>query len=151
MVLTVFLNKKGVSLIEVMIALLIFLIINIAVMQTSLISIESNLKNELRDEAVRIASDRMEEARNIAFDNLVSDPVPGDNFEIKACKKTPVSDTSNYSLKITRNIRNNSFNFGSRRTVTDFGMDTKQISILVRWEYKGDCYSHSITSVRKRV
>lgn len=143
-------NKKGATLIEVMIALLLFLIVSLALMQTSLISLENNLKNELRDEAVRIASERMEEARNIAFDNLLSDSTPGDNFEIPACKKPPVNDPNNYPIKITRKIRNADIDFGSRRTVRPLGPDSKEITILVRWQYRNTCYSHSISSIRKK-
>ncbi|MCX7793155.1 MAG: type II secretion system GspH family protein [Thermodesulfovibrionales bacterium] len=143
-------NKKGATLIEVMVALVIFLIVSLALMQTSLISLETNLKNEMRDEAVRIAAERMEEARNMNFDALLSDATPGANFEIAPCKRPPVNDPNNYPVKITRRIRNNDIDFGSRRTVRSLGTDTKEVNILVRWQYRGECYSHSITSIRKK-
>lgn len=143
-------NKQGATLIEVMVALLIFLIVSLALMQTSLISIESNLINELRDEAVRIAGERMEEARNIVFDNLFSDVTPGVNLELASCKQPPVNDPNNYPVRITRRIRNTDIDFGSRRTVRSLGSDAKEITILVRWQYRGSCYSHTISSIRKK-
>lgn len=143
-------SKKGSTLIEVMIALLLFLIVSVALTQTSLISLENNIKNELRDEAVRIASERMEEARNIVFDNLMSDATPGANLEIPACKKPPVSDPANYPVKITKKVRNTDIDFGSRRTVRPLGSDAKEITILVRWQHKDTCYAHSISSIRKK-
>lgn len=146
----VLLNKKGASLIEVMIALFVFLIVSLALMQTSLISIENNLKNEIRDEAIRIAAERMEKARNMAFDALTSDSMPGANFEIPSCKRPPVNDPDNYPEKITRKIRNADIDFGSRMTVRFLGTDAKEITILVRWQYRDECYSHTISSIRKR-
>jgi type II secretory pathway pseudopilin PulG len=146
----VLVNKKGATLVEVMIALLIFLLATVALMQASIISLDNNVKNELRDEAIRIAEARMEEARNIPFDALLSDTTPGANLELPACKKPPVNDPNNYPVKITRRIRNMDINFGSRRTVSNTGSDTKQITVLVRWEYRGACFSHIIASIRKR-
>ena len=68
------LNKKGMTLVEVMIAMLLSLVIFLALMQTSLISIDQNMRSSLRDEAVRIAEMRMDQTRNILFtattDNL---------------------------------------------------------------------------------
>ena len=57
-------NKKGVSLVEVMISLVILLIVSMGLLQASLLSIDSNVRNELRDEAVRIASESMAQRRS---------------------------------------------------------------------------------------
>ena len=123
-------NKKGLTLVEVMIALVIVLLVFLALMQTALVSIESNTVNLLREEAVSIAEMRMNQARNIPFDSLVSAS----------------------SVPVTRNIRNitGGFTFNTSMAVADLGGDSKQINIAITWQWKGNPYSHSITTIRRR-
>ncbi len=61
-------NKKGVTLIEMMIALVILLVVSLALMQTAIIGMNVNLQNALRDEAVSIAEMRMNQLRSLPFD-----------------------------------------------------------------------------------
>ena len=70
------LNKKGMTLIEVMIALVILLIVMLALMQTVTLGINSNVSNLLRDEATNIAELRITELRNtLLADGYVPLPV----------------------------------------------------------------------------
>lgn len=122
-------NKKGMTLVEVMIALVVLLFVSLAMMQTALLSIDSNMINILRDEAVSIAEMSMDEARNTAFDNLIA-----------GTTTTPVQ----------RNIRNiRDFEYTVTRSVTGSG-DTRQVVITVTWNWKGNLYTHSITSIVRR-
>jgi len=129
-------NKKGLTLVEVMIALVVLLVVSLALMQTALVSIDSNMTNILRDEAVGIAEMRMNEARNIPFDNLVAGASVG---------------------TVWRNFRNiANFQYTVTRTVTDLNSDNKQVNITVIWEWKentvanGNPLTHSITSIVRR-
>lgn len=129
------LNKKGLTLVEVMIALVVLLIVSLALMQTALVSIDSNMTNVLRDEAVNIAEITMNEARNTPFNSLVG--------------------TSNTTvLRNFRNIAN--FQYNVTRTVTDLNSDNKQVNITVTWEWKenttanGNPLTHNITSIVRR-
>jgi prepilin-type N-terminal cleavage/methylation domain-containing protein len=147
-------DEKGLTLVEVMIALLIMLLVSLALMETALLSIGSNMRNIIRDEAVSIAEMRMNEARNISFDNLVddtADAVPDDNLVLDACRNSPVSDPLPYPVKINRNFRNiANFEFGTRRTVAAIGSDNRQITVLVRWVYRNECYTHSVSTIMRR-
>ena len=129
------LNNKGLTLVEVMIALVILLLVFLALMQTALVSINANMTNVLRDEAVNIAEQRMNEARNIPFDTLANDG--------------PVT--------VTRNIRNRpNFQYEVLRTVTPVDVNNRQIDIRVRWEWKeqtianGNPYTHTISTILRR-
>ncbi len=128
-------DKKGLTLVEVMIALVIVLLVFLALMQTALVGIDSNTRNALRDEAVSIAEMKMNEARNILFDTLLA----GTTIET-----------------VNRNFRSTSVPFTVTRTVSDLNTDNKQINITVTWEWKektvanGNPYTHSITTIRKR-
>lgn len=127
---------EGFTLVEVMIALVVSLLVFLALMQTALVGIDSNMKNVLRDEAVRIAEMKMNEERNKDFDSLIA-------------------GTSSES--ITRNIRNvQNFSFTVNRTITDLNADNKQINITVIWEWKentianGNPYTHVINTILRR-
>ena len=129
---TVLLNKKGVTLVEVMIALVILLLVFLALMQTALVSINANMNNVFRDEAVSIAEQSMNEARIIPYDTLL----PGASASV-----------------IQRNFRNiMSMNFNTNMTVATLGAagDAKQVSIQVTWNWKGEAFSHTITTLIRR-
>lgn len=65
------LNQKGVTLVEVLISLVILLIVFMGLIQASILSINHNLRNAMRDEAVRVASEYMSRARSTAnIDNI---------------------------------------------------------------------------------
>lgn len=128
------LNKKGVSLVEVMIALVILLLVFMALMQTALVSIDANIRNLLRDEAVSIAEQRMTALKN----RLYSDAVLDDTGGVEA------ADTVT-----SRNFRNFSVDFTSKKTIDDLNTENKQITVIVRWSWKGDNYSHAIQTVMR--
>jgi prepilin-type N-terminal cleavage/methylation domain-containing protein len=142
---------NGFSLVEVMIALVVLLLVFMGLMQTALLSIDSNMRNILRDEALRIAAQRMEETRSLPFDSIVSDAA-ATAVTLPACGNPPVG-VANYPVLVERNFRNiQNFPFGSVMGVTDLdpGPDTKMIQVTVRWEYRNECYTHTVSSVRRR-
>lgn len=142
---------NGFSLVEVMIALCVLLLVFMGLMQTALLSIDSNMRNILRDEALRIAAQRMEETRNLPFGVVASDPA-GVAVTLPACGNPPIS-FANYPVLLERDFRNiENFQYGSIMGVTnlDPGPDTILIQITVRWQYRDECYSHTISSLRRR-
>jgi type IV pilus assembly protein PilV len=88
-------QNKGFTLIEVLIAVVILMIGLLGLLHTVTIAVENNIANSLREEAVRIAGQRMngglvdtadtfhEGLRNTAFDNLVTDPDTNPGVEPK--------------------------------------------------------------------
>jgi prepilin-type N-terminal cleavage/methylation domain-containing protein len=125
-------NKQGLTLIEVMIALVVLLLVFLALMQTALVNIESNMLNALRDEAVNIAEENMNAARNTPFAGLTSLPV----------------------ATVSRNIRNiTNFPYSVTRTVTTINTNSRQVVIAVTWDWKdrtaanGNPYTHTISTI----
>ena len=168
-------NNKGLTLVEVMIALSVFLLVFMGLFQTALLSVEHNMKNILRDEAITIAAMRMEEARSMLFDSVITNPdvcsvsnnlctgtdpnecpQSGDSCGTPTTVTLSSCATTTYPILASRNFRNiSNFPFGTEITVTDFvnaagDIDTKQINVEVAWEYKNECYIHSVTSLRRR-
>lgn len=128
---TVLNDKKGMTLVEVVIALLVLLIVFLALMQTALVGIDANMLNVLRDEAVNIAEEQMSTARNTPFDSL-----------------TAGSADVSPPARSLRNIA--AFTYTVTRTVTDINTDNKQVDITVAWNWKGNPYTHSISTIVRR-
>jgi prepilin-type N-terminal cleavage/methylation domain-containing protein len=147
-------TETGFSLVEVMIALVVLLLVFMGLMQAALLGIDSNLRNIFRDEALRIAAERMEEAKGLPFDDVVNDDadtVLDHNFRLVACEGAPVTDPNDYDVRVVRSFRSIvDFPYGTRRTVLDYNAETKRITITVRWVYRGGCYTHRIISLRRR-
>jgi len=154
----VFLNKKGMTLVEVLMATVITLVIFLALMQSALLSIEMNTKNALRDEAVAIAEARMREARSLTFtdtvDNLQSDGADS-NLSTANCPTSFVSNFGTNGLLIERNLRRiSSFDFCTNMSVTSITtggvVDNKQVDITVEWIWNNKPYSHSISTIVRK-
>lgn len=135
-------NEKGMTLIEVLIALVILLIASVALMQTALLGISMNVQNAMRDEAVNVAEMRMNDLRNVPF------PVPPVTNELTATDTNGVIEAG-----ITRNLRGFSITYIPTRTVTDINassQQSKQVSVSLSWSYKGQTYTHGITTILRK-
>jgi prepilin-type N-terminal cleavage/methylation domain-containing protein len=145
-------TENGFSLVEVMIALCVLLLVFMGLMQSALLGIDANMRSILRDEALRIAAERMEEAKNLPFAGVVDDvPVAGEDVTFTGpCAGPPIADPY-YPVRVDRDFRNIvGFDYGTRRTVFNYDADTMRITITVRWEYRDTCFSHRIVSLRRR-
>lgn len=147
-------NSKGLTLIEVLIAMVVFLLVSLAMMQTALVGIDANVINFLRDEAVGIAEMRMNQARSGPFESLVSDTSSLGGHD---CPPNAVFLTGEAETRSIRNISNFEFctNLNCRALGTDpscnsNNIDPKQITITIGWRWKGENYTHSISTIRKR-
>jgi prepilin-type N-terminal cleavage/methylation domain-containing protein len=147
------LNKQGLTLVEVMIALVIMLLVFFALMQTALVGIDANMLNTLRGEAVNVAEIRMNEVRTIPFVTILSDTVSLSGCDCPA----GFPSTGVCVLRDVRSISN--FKYCSNVTCSDFGANTscttddsdnRQITVTTGWKWKGQDYFHRITTIRKR-
>jgi type IV pilus assembly protein PilV len=127
---TVFHDKRGMALAEMLFAMGLMTVVAVALMQSTLLVMNNNVKNELRDEAVNVAEQRMNELRNKLFTD--SDLVAG-----------VVSEPS-----VTRNVRAViNFPFTLERTITDINTNSKQVALAVQWTYRGKQYRHDVSTV----
>jgi prepilin-type N-terminal cleavage/methylation domain-containing protein len=133
-------DNKGVTLVEVMISLVIFLIVFMGLMQTALLSIDGNVRNVQRDEAITIANGELDDLKNLPFDTLAT----GTN-----CRT------------VSRDFRNISKQFNLCDIITDLdaGVNTRSIQVVIGWNHKNETaaqsptnreFQHSITTVRRR-
>ncbi|HEX8042297.1 prepilin-type N-terminal cleavage/methylation domain-containing protein [Candidatus Deferrimicrobium sp.] len=108
-------NKDGMTLIEVMIAIVITFIVFLGLSGSGIFVMNENIKNSMRDEAVSVAGMEMERARNTSFDSLYDNTAP-----------PPLSP-------VPRQIRGLTVNYGVTRTVTVLDTNNLQVSINVVW------------------
>jgi len=162
---TAFLNKKGVTLVEVMISLVILLFVFMGLIQASLLSINSNLRNEIRDEAVRAAAGQMTIARS-----TYNDPVNGVTVGAAVCP-TPIpaalpAPAQPYAFSVpdptlpvpgslTRVLRNLTQPYTVWRSscFTDATQTSVWVSIVVDYRYPDETVANNrqaTTSVIKR-
>jgi prepilin-type N-terminal cleavage/methylation domain-containing protein len=149
----VFRNEKGVTLVEMLVALVVFLLISLALMQTALMSIDSNMVTALREEGVRVAEERMNGARSqqftTAFDTLsgYSDIAP-----LNGCPSATFLGAFPSGQLVTRNVRSiTNFPYCTNLTVTfpnPTNLSDAQVVVTVGWQWKGQDYSHSISTIR---
>ena len=146
-------DKRGFSQVELMISLVLLLFVFLALAQTALVSIDSNMTNILRDEAVSVAEMRMNEARALPFtqtvDSLVGD---GSDSSLTAtiCPANFVTNFGTTGLRVPKNFRNINFNFCTNRTATMLNANNKQVTITVGWKWKGEDKTHTITTIVRK-
>lgn len=136
-------NKKGLTLVEVLIALVVLLLVSLAMMQTALVSIDSNMINVLRNEAVSIAEMRMNQVRNTPFAILVAGTTPTIERRPMRNVKDPADPTQDFPFFVST-------------TIADINVDNKRIDITVTWEWRdktvasANPYTHMISTIVKR-
>jgi prepilin-type N-terminal cleavage/methylation domain-containing protein len=137
----VFINNKGVTLVEVMISLVIFLIVFMGLMQTALLSIDGNVRNVERDEAIMIANGELDNLKNIPFND-------------------PLLNAATTCRIVSRDFRNISKQYKVCDIIAnlDAGVNTKSIQVVVGWNHKNETavqsptdreFQHSITTLRR--
>jgi type IV pilus assembly protein PilV len=120
------------SLVEVLVSLVIVFIVFLGLSASGLVVLDENIKNELRDEAVSVADQAVQDARRKLFDNLAT--LPADN--------------------VLRQVRNVNRPFTVTRTVTDLDGDNRKVTIDVAWtRIEGGqtrSYSHQVVTIARR-
>jgi type II secretory pathway pseudopilin PulG len=112
-------------LVELMMAVIILLIVSLALMQTSILSIDANARTMIRDEAVRLAESKMDEMKNRSY--------PGST--------TVVNSTD----PVTRSLRSMSKTYDVYAIIN---ADDSTMTVTVDWDWKGEDFTHSISTIR---
>lgn len=119
-------NKKGFTLIEFLVALVILMVGLLGLLQTVNFAIVNNMTNQLRQEAITLADERMQIEIAKSYDSI------------------PIAVTNETVQRIVN---------GAPRTYTIVLTNTKptgrtiSIDLRLNWSYKGQQYSHAITSL----
>jgi type IV pilus assembly protein PilV len=126
-------NSEGFSLVEVMVAFVILIVGLLGLLQAVNVALLHNLQNQVREEAVQIASSVLNEMRTSPFG-------------------TPATDAASYD--IPSKIRGGNLKYAVKRTVanasTGTTITTHQYQVDVEWQLKGQTFTHSAVTVRSK-
>lgn len=117
-------NKNGMTLVEVLVAMTVLLLVALAMMQTALVGIDSNMRNVSRDEAVSLAADRIEHLRNLP-------------------DRTGLDNTTE---TVDRDMRSATVEYTVYNTVTSVG-DNDSVQVMVEWTWKGEVYNTTLSTI----
>jgi prepilin-type N-terminal cleavage/methylation domain-containing protein len=134
-------NKKGVTLVEVMIALVILLVVFMGLIQASLLSIENTATTALRDEAVRLASETVTALRTGPPNDLdrAGDATDLHSFRLNSDPSASATERGNATrlgINTVRGSRNLSSNYVVTITIDPLGSYNKQVTVEVNWDWK---------------
>jgi type IV pilus assembly protein PilV len=122
-------NDKGYSLIEVLIALLLAALVFAGLLKSSLLVINTNLDNVLRDEAASVADQQMTQVKNTPFNALPA-------------VYTQQTTTATRSIRAMTNIA-----FITTQTVNPLDANNKSVTIQVSWTRNGQTRSQTYATL----
>lgn len=124
-------DKKGFTLIEVMVAMVIMLIGALGLLQTLDVAMEHTIKNQRREEVVRVAEEVMNGMRGLRFDEAIN--------------TIALRPTTTISSK----LRASTVKYAVTRNATVVTADaTQRYQVDVRWAYKNYSALHTIVTIR---
>jgi len=146
-------NSKGVTLVEVMIALVVLLMVFLGLMQTALLSVDNNLRNIYRDEAITIASQEISCLKNTPFNSLAAGTNCGAGVSPYCLTNAGAPVT--YSRK----FRNITKNYTICDAITTLDTDTRSVQVFVGWNHRNETpplpttgteFQFTVATVRRR-
>jgi type II secretory pathway pseudopilin PulG len=126
---TVYRDNRGMSLIELMISMVLMMAVAIALMQSSLIAMNTNVMNEMRNEGVSVAEQQMNIVRNTPFASLSTLPTSTTVYRnIRAKINTP------FAVSLAQGVIN---------------ANSTQVTVTVNWSYQNRPFSTSMSTVMR--
>jgi type IV pilus assembly protein PilV len=125
-------SSRGFTLAEVMVAVLVMIVGMLGLLEMIDVSLQQNLKNQLRDEAVHVGERYMSELRGMPFETIVS--------------SYPVATATS---KIRGAIKNYSVERSSLVLATDSASSptSLQLTVVVKWGFRNVTSQNTVISV----
>ena len=134
-------NSRGFTLLEVMVSILILSVGLLGLLQTVNMAYSYNLATMLRNEAVLVGDDEMTKVKvSLPFDQITSS-----NSRYFVPRRLRSAATfKNYSIvKRVTTLHDTTTPDGQQLT-------SRELGIAVIWNYKGQSYTHNISSIISR-
>lgn len=140
MVQPVFSNKKGFTLIELMVAMLIIMVSMLALLTSILTSMSANMGNEIRNTAIRVTNETAEALLALPIDD--SELSVGVTH-VNTFSTGPTGQQVRGFPNPTQNIRVYQVTYTIQWTVSAPTANLKQVNITVTYPYKNQSYTNA--------
>ncbi|HIJ90815.1 MAG: prepilin-type N-terminal cleavage/methylation domain-containing protein [Desulfobulbaceae bacterium] len=123
-------GQQGFTLVEIMIALLVFMVVMLGVAGGLITAIQANRGNVVRDEALRLAEDELNRLKGIQFSVFAT------SAELTATVPPAWTAPTN----VLSNIRGGTVTFARARQITDLATAAtalKRVDVAVGWNEPG--------------
>ncbi len=121
-------NRAGFTLVELLAAMVIMMVGLLGLLQTVNVALLHNMTNQLRGDGIQVADEQMALEMTKPFDLISTNATPN-------------------TKTIRRDINLTFKNYSVTRMGTAVSSNTKSVVVTVGWKYKGQSYSHSISSL----
>ncbi len=132
-------DESGFTLVEFLVAILILMVGILGLLQTVNLSVSHNMVNQLRLDGTIVADGEL--SRELAKGGSVI------GFDAISTNPSPYESRYNVRRSVLNGFRNYSVT-KTNRTITAI---TKEVSIRVAWQYKGNRYRHEASSLISRL
>lgn len=119
-------RSQGYSLIEVLIALLLMVLVLLALMESVVLYTQTNMRNMLRDEGVRVTQDVLYEMRNRGFASV------------------PLGTTTQTQ---TRRLRSGVWTFNVSVTVNQIDAQMLSARATTTWDFLNSTFTHQASTL----
>ena len=134
---TSWLNNKGFTLIEILIAMLIMMIGLLGLLQAVNIATEQNLRTQLRDESVMIGEQRLNELKMRGMGTTAAFRLLTTTSTIEPVESSMRAFTKNFT------VENKVSSASSTPLATT---QSKKLEVVITWTYRGTSYSNRMVS-----
>lgn len=129
--------ERGVTLIELMVALMILVVGILALLNLTITSIQTNLENDLRNSGVRLTNQIAETLLAQSIDNVISG-------QLTPYDATNAALLPSYQVypNPAQSIRGVNRTYTGRWTVRALSADLKEVTITVGWTHRSADYTN---------
>ena len=134
--------NKGFTLIETIVALVIFSIAILGILASIITVYKHSIRNLIRTEAIEVAREELNKVKLMEFEDITPDKLNPEN--LKSC------NPNDPRASIKRQVRNYQISFGRFFKVDLINQNLKKVTVIICWEYKGKDYKYSATTLVNR-
>lgn len=129
-------KSHGYSLIEVLAALLLLTIVLLALMDSVVLYTQTNMRNMLRDEAVRVTQDVLYTLRSQGFNNVRA-----------RAGITDTTLTGTINITEVKKLRSGTWTFSTNVAVAQVDSQMLSAQGVTTWQFLGSTFTHSASTL----